>query len=112
MQIRPRYEHWLPRLIKVGAITLYPFVLFAKSASEAMATRVVHHECVHVRQVRTLGWFRFYASYGFQYVLGRLMGMDHNTTYFQIRFEAEAYKTQNEVILTDAERSEFGVTRL
>ena len=68
MKIRRKYNNWIPKLINVHAITLYPFILFSRSVPE-LKTRLLHpeylfkHEYVHIEQVRRLGWLKFYFRY-------------------------------------------------
>ncbi len=88
MKVRIRENHWYPRLLKVGAITLYPYVLFSRDVT----FRMLMHEWVHVRQVRRLGWLRFYASYVWEF-LRRYVGggFKYDKAYRAVSFEAEAY---------------------
>ncbi len=107
MRVIAYYDNWFAKLLKVGAITLYPFVLFAMKREAAFET--AKHECVHVRQVRRLGWFGFYWAYLVDYCGSRVRGANHNAAYLAIKFEAEAYETSAAVVLTDEERKEFGL---
>lgn len=87
---KPKFRHWIPKLLGVNAIVLYPFIFFVRSKeyyfyhgnSDTYAKRVVNnipigdtwtgngyrilkHEFVHIYQVQRLGWFKFYLSYIF-----------------------------------------------
>lgn len=103
MRVRPFYDNWIAKLIGVGAITLYPVVLFAMPKSQAITQRVVHHECAHVRQVRKLGWFRFYWRYLGEWFDGKESGDSVDS----ISFEREAYDLQKVLVLDESERAEF-----
>lgn len=88
MKIRIRENHWYPRLLKVGAITLYPYVLF----SQDVTFKMLMHEWVHVRQVRKLGWLRFYASYVWEFLRHYVSGgFRYSKAYRAISYEVEAY---------------------
>lgn len=64
MTIRLRFNHWLPKLLKVDGITLYPYILIAISEHEAVIdTYLLQHECIHLSQIRKMGVFKFYFTY-------------------------------------------------
>jgi hypothetical protein len=106
MTVRFRYDSWFAKLINVGAITLYPFVFVATKRNET-PIELVQHEFVHVRQVRTVGWWRFYASYLWQWFVGIVRYRNHAAAYFDVSFEVEAYAKQGHVALSAAERAEW-----
>lgn len=109
MKIRFRFNHWLPRRLRIGAITLYPFVLFSMEEKSAVVAHVVDHEMVHVEQVRQAGWLRFYGTYVWQYLRGRVRGLNHMDAYFAVPAEIEAFRRQNtDSALFDAYREERG----
>jgi hypothetical protein len=93
MKVREIRSSRLARWLGVAAITLYPFVLF-RDAEPGPA--LVNHERIHVAQVRTHGWLRFYAGYLWQYAKGRLRGLGHAAAYRAIGYEAEAYAHQHD----------------
>lgn len=107
MKVRARYGHWFPQKVGAIAITLYPYVLFADQKSAALP--VAKHEVVHVRQVRKLGWFRFYASYLWQWCKGMVCFWDYWGAYNSISYEQEAYAQQADNVLTPEELDEFGL---
>lgn len=83
----------IPKLLKVDAITLYPFVFIAL-AKEATPKWLVMHEMEHVRQVRMIGIFRFYSSYLLYYFAGRLAGFSDYDAYMDIPWEKQARDAQ------------------
>jgi hypothetical protein len=121
MKVKLIYNSKFAKLINVGAITLYPFIFFSMSKEEALKKRVVHHEWVHVRQVRKLGWFRFYLSYFWQWIKG-LFSRDRITypntrtqvdnvlerAYYSITYEWEAYMQEKSLQFTEEELKEVG----
>lgn len=103
--MRVRYGHWIPRLLKVEGVVLYPYVLFA---GREVSPALFQHEWVHVRQVREAGWLAFYLRYCAEYLRGRKRGLSHSQAYRAISFEEEAYREQGRLVLTAAERQEIG----
>jgi hypothetical protein len=56
MRIQPIFDCALPRWFGMVALTLYPFILFAKTKAESHSDfdrETLKHEMVHVRQART-----------------------------------------------------------
>ncbi len=101
------YNSKLPGWFGATAITLYPFLFFALSKESALSSKTLAHEMVHVRQVRKLGWLRFYWKYVVEYFKWRLKGMDADLAYRTTSFEREAYDAQASVVFTDAEKKEL-----
>lgn len=97
MKIRIKENHWYPKWLGVDAITLMPFILLSGSLSEARINETLAHEWIHVKQVRQIGWSKFYASYLWQYLVGRFKGKSHDDSYYNISFEKEAYENQAEM---------------
>jgi hypothetical protein len=73
----------------IEAITLYPFILYA-SAKTDVSARLARHELQHIYQVQRLGWWRLYASYIKQYLIGRAEGFSHHEAYWRNPYEVEA----------------------
>ena len=95
------YNSKIPKLIGVGGITLYPFVCVAYTKEDCSHT-LIRHELIHVRQIKEVGFFKFYISYIWQYLLGRFQGLNHSESYLAISFEVEAYQNQNKELETVA----------
>jgi hypothetical protein len=108
MKVRAYYDHWLPRLIGMGAVTVYPFVFFALTRDDRRLPDLVRHEAIHVRQTRRQGWLSSNLLYLFEYVAGRFKGLTHMQAYLQISAEVEAYREERTVVLTPEEWAEFG----
>ena len=85
------YNSKLAKLLRVGAITLWPFIFITQS-KEDCPVWLFNHEQVHIEQ--QLNWLiiPFYIVYVYDYVKGRLKGYTHDLAYRMIRFEVEAYK--------------------
>ena len=81
------------RWFGTAAITLYPLVLY-RDAEPGLTLRT--HEAIHLAQVRSEGWVRFYAGYLWQYARGRLRRLGHAAAYRAISYEAEAYAHQHD----------------
>lgn len=84
-----RYNHWLPKMLKVNAITLWPFIFFGAKSPGA---KLIVHEMKHIHQIGKVGVVRFYVSYLLFYVAYRVQGKDHDSAYRYIPYEKEAYK--------------------
>lgn len=57
---------WFPVLIRMGAITFAPFILFRADRYRpwsAAGLGLIAHEVAHITQVRTMGRPRFYTRY-------------------------------------------------
>lgn len=103
--VKIRYNHWIPKVLGVSAITLYPYILI-KFPREPHFPRVLKHEMQHVRQVREIGWWKFYFSYLWEWFKNLLEHRNHKSAYVFIPYEVEAYKLEVEKF-TDAEREEL-----
>ena len=98
MKIRRVYNNWIPQLLDVGAITLYPFILFSSRILYMKQhlknpEHLFKHEYIHIEQVRKLGWFKFY----FLYIVEHF-----KNGYEENKYEVEAYARQTEA-MTDEE---------
>jgi hypothetical protein len=92
MKARIRYDHWFPKLIRRRGIVLYPFVLISFSEPEALRTRILHHEWIHIRQIRRDGYLRFYCVWLGQLVKNLFRYKNYDKAYRNISYEVEAYK--------------------
>ena len=102
MKIRRKYNNWIPKILKVGAITLYPFILYKRSKTDLKQTpdylkTIFKHEYIHIEQVRRLGWLKFYLSY---------INENRKTGYKQNKYELEAWARQEEPY-TEEEQKAF-----
>lgn len=95
MKIITIFNSRFARLINVSAVTLYPFIFFADNKDTAIAQHIVSHEYIHVLQIRAIGWWKFYATYFWQYVRARFSGKNHNDAYNSIDYEIVAYAFEN-----------------
>jgi hypothetical protein len=91
MTVKHVYNSIVPKLLKVDAIVLYPFIFFKDKYPSG---RIIRHELVHVDQIKKYGWFRFYLSYIMEYASYRVRGLSHYDSYMKISYEVEAYKLQ------------------
>lgn len=105
MRVRIRYSSWVARFLRVDGFTFYPFVFIRPSKSDAPQT-LIQHEFVHVRQVRALGWLRFYASYVWEYIGHLIWFGSRRKAYRAVSFELVAYDKERTVPLTAEEQAE------
>lgn len=84
-------------LLKSGyrAITLWPFVFLANK-SLSSNVMLMRHERIHLRQQAELAVILFYIIYVFDYLRGRITGLDHDKAYRRICFEREAFQNEND----------------
>lgn len=110
MRVRLRFDHWIPKKLRVDAITLYPFIFFANSRKfvfgHIRGKNFLKHEMIHIGQIRRVTPIVFYPTYLFFYFLGLLRYLNHRKAYFFIPYESEAYKNQTKK-LTEAEKNEL-----
>lgn len=107
MQVRLVYNHWLPKILRIGAITLYPFVLIS-SRSIVTGQRLIKHEMAHVEQVRRDGWLYFYVRYLWEYARNLVYLRSHSDAYLQISYETQARAVEH-LALTADEKREAGL---
>lgn len=83
------YNHFLPKLLKVTAVTLGKHVYYAIGA-KTISIRLRKHEEAHIEQYFKLGFYPFLYQYFKEYIHYRLKGYDHMHAYLEISFEKEA----------------------
>jgi len=106
MKVKFCFNSQIAKLLKVGAITLYPFVFFVGDENYNLKNHIIAHEMVHVQQVRKLGWFKFYFIYLLTYAKLRFKGMNHTKAYYALPFEQEAFKHEKDTELIEAYKKE------
>lgn len=88
---------WMSRLLGggVAAITLGDTIFVSPDMYERFVSGetpdLLQHELVHVGQWRREGRAAFLIQYLSDYLRNRLIGLDHDTAYRAIGFEAAAY---------------------
>lgn len=85
----PKKLSWF---MKIGAITLWPFIIFRDESDEL----TIRHESIHIKQQIELLILLFYIIYLFDFVVGLIKYRNVRQAYFNIRFEQEAYDWQND----------------
>lgn len=93
IKIREYYNHWLPRWLNVGAITLWPFIFYGKPLYPDYFI-VRKHEWIHIDQIRRDGVITFYVLYLWYYLRNRIKGMSHMDAYINNSYEQEAFRMQ------------------
>lgn len=91
MKVKVRQNHWLPRLLKVTGITLYPRIYLADSYEDAQNNFILNHEFIHVAQIRKQGWVKWYLTYLWNYAKMFAIFRNQNEAYLNIPAEAAAY---------------------
>lgn len=107
MKVKLKFNNFIAKIINVGAITLYPYILFSIDRATAEKYKIIEHEMIHVRQVRKLGWLKFYVSYIYLYFKNLWKYHNGSMAYNHIEYEVEAYENQHTVVLTPEELEEI-----
>jgi hypothetical protein len=107
MRIIVKHDHWLPKLLDVEGIVIYPFVLFSPP-KEKMYSSLYKHEMAHVQQVRRTGWLAFYVGYLLASLANYLYYRDTWKAYWHIPHEFDARAVQS-LPLTKDEKDELGL---
>ena len=81
-------------VIKVGAITLWPFV-FIRRGMEA-SERLIRHESIHIYQYGELLVIGFYPIYVWDWLHGLVKYKSGSKAYRRIRMEQEAYENEDD----------------
>jgi len=84
-------NHWLPRLIKVNAITFGNHVFFVMKNP---SSRLISHEKKHVEQYEQDGFIKFLLRYFYEYLENRMKGMKHHQSYLAVSYEVEAREAE------------------
>lgn len=74
-------------VIKINAITLWPFIFFRNESDE----RTLRHESIHIAQYNELFVVGFLVLYFYDWIKGLIKYRDKQVAYYRIRFEQEAY---------------------
>lgn len=82
-------DHWIPKLLKINGITL-PFGVFINCPDEYFEY-LLAHELIHCRQIESVGMFKFYIKYLWEYFYNLCKYKNHKIAYRNISFEIEAY---------------------
>ncbi len=107
MKVKLKFSNAIAKMINVGAITLYPYILFSVDQPTAAKHKIIEHEMVHVRQVRKLGWLKFYFSYIYSYFKNLWKYKNGDLAYRNIEYEMEAFDHQHTMVLTQEEIDEI-----
>lgn len=79
-----------------NAMALFPFII-VKNNDIKNNKRIMHHECIHLRQQLELLIIPFYIWYGIEYLFRRWQFKNHYAAYRHISFEREAYSNEKDM---------------
>jgi hypothetical protein len=102
MKIKIKYNHWYPRHIGRRGIVLYPYVLISLSENDAKTRHILHHEWIHVQQVRRYGFLKFYCMYFYEWFINVCRYGNMKKAYSNISYEKEAYAKQDTIKLPES----------
>jgi hypothetical protein len=92
MKVKHIKNSIIPKILKVDAITIYPFIFYYMKFP---SKELMQHEMIHIDQVRELGWLRFYFNYLLEYIMLYKKYRNQSIAYFNISYEKEAYSKQS-----------------
>lgn len=75
-------------------IALWPFIILKKSALKTNMV-LINHEKIHLRQQTELLILPFYIWYTIEYLIKWSIYKNRNQAYYNLSFEREAYKNEN-----------------
>ena len=84
---------WIPRLLGVRGIALYPFIFLADEGDDV----IVNHESIHIAQQRELWVLPFYLLYLAFWLRGMRRLGQPKMAYYDIAFEKEAYENSHDM---------------
>ena len=107
MKVKPRHNHWLPKMLRVNAITIAPYVLFSTKKELTKATTAAH-ELIHLEQIEEDGWLTFHAKYLLQFSWKLLTTFSYRKAMKETPYEKDAYKWQDSLTHSRAAKK-FGM---
>jgi len=91
MRFRPIFESKIPRILRVEAIVLWPFMLFAGAKDDyKYKHRLLRHELQHAYQIVEHGVIKFYVTYLWEYFRNYMQYRDGFIAYREISYELDA----------------------
>jgi hypothetical protein len=88
------FKYLTPRGFR--GLTFYPFVFLADK-NDKLNKVFLNHEKIHIRQQLELLILPFYLWYFMEYLFRLIQYKDIKKAYFNISFEREAYKNENDL---------------
>jgi len=76
------------------AITIYPFIFVR---DDNPSEELINHERIHLEQQKELFILPFFIWYGLEYLIRRIRGEGEWYSYFNLKFEQEAYNNENDL---------------
>jgi len=94
------YDSWIPRLLSIQGIVLYPFILIATPKKDTRSY-IIKHELVHVKQITRIGCCRFYTLYIYSMFNSCFQKGNCYTVLYDNEFEDEAYEIEDYPLTKD-----------
>jgi len=85
----------------VDAMALFPFILLRRKSP---STKLINHECIHLRQQLEMGLLPFYIWYFVEYLIRLVQFRKHYLAYLHISFEQEAYRNEDDLEYLETRR--------
>jgi|TARA_R110000782_G_scaffold70854_1_gene142301 hypothetical protein len=80
--------------MKVGGITIYPFVILREKYKTKKARRLINHESIHIKQQEELLVIPFYVLYVTEFLIKSIIYRSFKKAYYNLSFEREAYDNE------------------
>lgn len=91
--VKEYYNHFIPKMLRVGGIVLFGRVFYGLKESRVY-DKLRKHEYKHVEQQREIGYIKFKILYLKEFIENFVISRDWNTAYKSISFEVEARKVE------------------
>ena len=91
-----KYNHWLPKLLKVNAIVLFQNVYYAMPKGK-VSNRLLRHEEKHVVQQREEGIIMFKIKYIYEFAVNYVRYRNFWKAYRNISYEVEAREAERDI---------------
>lgn len=89
--------------LNVSGMALFPFIL-VKYKADANDPVLIRHETIHLKQAAELLIVPFYILYLLHYLYNLYRYGNHRQAYYQIIFEREAYRNENDAAYLNKRR--------
>jgi len=103
--------------MKVGGITLWPFIILREVHNSTnfwrnRATRIINHESIHIKQQAELLVIPFYILYILEWFIKIFIYGSTTKAYYAISFEREAHSNDKNLDYLESRKSYAWIKRI
>ena len=91
-----KYNHWLPKLLKVNAIVLFQTIYYAMPQKK-VSDRLRRHEEKHVEQQKEEGSIMLKIKYMYEFAVNFVKYRNYWKAYRSISYEVEARQAERDI---------------